>query len=162
MSLFLLRTMGKRPRLTLATLAFAAALIGLAGCSGGSAKGGKVSGKVLLGGQPVAGTVYFTGGGEGKDKKEYTSPIGADGQYQISNIPKGDYKISVKGMPGANVPGANEAKGPEGKDLPALPGADKTKPPGVPPPEKYANPETSGLTISVTGATQPYDITLQP
>ncbi len=125
-----------------------AGAVTLTGC-GGVGKGGaadSVSGKVTLDGQPVAGEVFFVG----SDKKEVGSPIGPEGNYEISNPPKGDVLIVVKGKPGIpSIPGAKAAP-----DLPPPPTAT-----GVAPPAKYGQPN-NGLKFTVTGGKQVYDIVL--
>lgn len=129
-----------------------AALAGVTGC-GKSGSGGKdtVSGKVTLNGQPVAGQVVFIG----SDSKEYMSPIGADGNYQVIGVPKGEATILVKGIgtPAAPKAGPGKEKPPE---MPGMAGGG-----GAAPPVKYST-AAGGLKVSVTGGEQKHDIPLNP
>ena len=120
-----------------------------AGCApGGKAPDGAVSGKVTLGGRPVAGQVVFVGG----DHKEIAAPITPEGGYQINNPPKGEYQVFVKGLPAQGPPpGAAKAPG----DAPPL-----RAPTGAAPPAKYAQ-AGNGLKFTVTGGEQKYDIELK-
>jgi hypothetical protein len=152
-------------------LALAVSLLAVsAGCS----SKGTVSGKVLFQGKPLTGgMVQIINAKTGS----LSSPIGEDGSYQFTDVPAGEVKVSVTGP----------APEPEGRDLP--PGLDMAKiresNPGVsdegimskmgmrPPsrgksravavslPEKYSNPDESGLTFTVTGGSQTHDITLE-
>lgn len=150
---------------------FLFALLGLAiGCG---KKEGTVSGKVYYKGQVLkAGTVRFfpegKGGGVGADIKE-------DGSYSISKVPPGPAKISIEtanpdppmpmmGGPGGRGGGMamegmkkqkekmqSEKKG-EGP-TPASRSVEKVKLP-----EKYSDPEQSGLKVEVTGGKQNHDV----
>jgi hypothetical protein len=56
-----------------------------------------VKGKVTRGGQPVAGTIYFNSGAEGKSAMGALQP---DGSYQLASefgsaIPAGRYQVSL-------------------------------------------------------------------
>jgi hypothetical protein len=91
-----------------------AAALALTGCSDGLART-SVSGKVTQAGQPVSGTVAFIDA----TNKEYASPIGADGHYQIVNPPSGKFKIVENPRPGARR--RPPAAGAHGRDRPAPP-----------------------------------------
>ncbi|HBI46107.1 MAG TPA: hypothetical protein DDY78_25115 [Planctomycetales bacterium] len=101
-------------------------------------------------------------------KSSASAPIGPDGHYSIDNIPSGAVKISVETA--------------SAKPVKAPPGGMPTPPPGAMPkdigpsmynqapqpkgkyvaiPENYADPEKSGLTYTVTGGSQSYDIDLK-
>jgi hypothetical protein len=132
------------------------------GCGAGS---GTVTGKVSYEGKPIpAGRVTFL---DGKGQT-YSSPIGDDGGYSIPKVPAGEVKIAVDtGAPPPNIPAPAAVKGKTGA------------PPGVPPealkaydfeaqrakyvkiPNKYKDPEKSGLTYTVTGGSQTHDIVLK-
>jgi hypothetical protein len=137
------------PSLALVLIALAWA----AGC-GRSGPKNSVSGKVLLEGRPVAGTVAFIG----PDGKEALAPINPDGTYTVANPPAGQVRIVVRGILGvggaANLPPEVEKLMPAGAPAPAAKA-------GVPPPERYATPD-SGLTFNVTKGKQKHDITLEP
>ncbi|HTU92419.1 MAG TPA: hypothetical protein VMF69_20225 [Gemmataceae bacterium] len=85
-----------------------------------------------------------------------TTPIGQDGSYQADNVPAGPAKIAVRVPKVANVvpPNMDPAKVPEPmKSMMSMP-----KP--VPIPDKYADPEKSGLGYTVVGGKQDHDIVI--
>jgi hypothetical protein len=127
-----------------------AALVLVAGCSGKVEN--SVSGKVLLNGKPVAGTVVFIW----PDKKELVSPIGPDGQYAFPNPTRGTVTILVKGMGG----------GPTGGKVAPPPGATGKLGAGLgqgeAPPARYADARTSGLSYDIKGGKETYDLPLTP
>jgi hypothetical protein len=119
--------------------------ISLTGCSRGSSGQNSVSGVVTQGGQPVAGSVLFIDSAN----KEYASPIAPDGKYFVQNLPNGPMKVLVKGMPAV-------APGPKTK----VPISSIPTNSGVTPNSKYAT-ATGGLTFTVTGGGQSFDIDLK-
>jgi hypothetical protein len=96
-----------------------------------------------------------------------STEIGLDGKYSLNKVPAGPVKISVE------TKSAQPAKGPPGGAMPTPPNMPKDVGPSmynqapqpkgkyVPIPENYADPEKSGLTYTVTGGPQPYDIDLK-
>jgi hypothetical protein len=142
----------QRIRLPILLAIFFSSTLALVGCGGGGTDGGRggakdeVKGKVTLNGQPVFGTVTFIGA----DKKELYSPISVNGEYIITNPPKGEGQFLVKGM-GADIPKGNEAKGDPKVKM------DK----GNEPPAKYALPN-NGLKVTITGGKQEYNLELTP
>jgi hypothetical protein len=144
-------------------------LLVAAGCS----RTGTVSGKVTYKGQPLtAGIVQFFPEGKGGD---YSSPIKEDGSYSISKLPPGPAKIAVVSNttnPAANMPmmggrgpaekGMKEAaemmKKSKGDDAAGASPFEVKQ--GVAIPPKYNSPEESGLSLNVTGGSQPHDIKL--
>jgi len=144
----------------------AAVLAWIPGCPA-SITSNQATGKVTTEGKIVDGEVTFIGA----DNKQKSAPIGPDGIYTILDPPQGNVKIIVKGRPG--VPGLPPGgdKGPaavdvkKGKDFDAVGFKDKggTLPIAVPPPKKYENPETSGLTKEVKpGKNENMDLNLTP
>jgi hypothetical protein len=133
-----------------------AALVSALGCSGG--KPSLVKGKVTLDGKPVKGDVVFVG------EKEHAMPINADGTYSIPNLKKGTYKVAVrprKAPPGVSEEVAAIPTGGTGKDAaPTAGGAATVAVDAVPPPAKYAAPNSSGLSFEVKGGEETYDIPL--
>jgi hypothetical protein len=148
-------------------------LFSLSVLAAGCGSGGTVSGKVYYKGQPLTGgIVHFVP--EGKSGR-FSSVIGTDGSYSVSKLPRGQAKISVsgsiagaKGGPPAEVfkrrggeriqkafdkMGGKKGQSESGRGA----GAGKSAPAL---PEKYGDPDESGLTINVTGSSQPFDINL--
>ena len=141
--------------------------------SGCGSKDGTVSGTVYYKGQPIkGGTVYFF---PEKESGSHLALIGTDGTYSISKLPMGPAKISVMvAVPG--VPKSVFSQGKFGGGQAAEKGLkgrmteeakkeieEQAKPSNItgysaPIPEKYSNPERSGLKIDVTGGNQTHDI----
>jgi hypothetical protein len=132
---------------------FLALLLSAAGCSKSA---GEVSGKVTLNGKPLkGGTVTFiaaTGTGA-------SAGISPDGTYKALKVPLGDVKVIVVGpVFKMDLP----AGGAAGGDTFKLP----TKPSEGPPPadqivpKKYADPDSSGLALTVQKGGQEFDIPL--
>ena len=122
----------------------------LAGCGADNGSKEGVSGKVTIGGQPVAGEICFTA----PNGNEFKSPLAPDGGYEIVKPPKGDAKVTIKPMPAASPP-------PDGK-VKEMPGMPSTGSAGVAPPAKYGKVESSGLTYRVKGGVEKKDFTLDP
>ncbi len=148
----------------------------------GCSSEGTVSGKVSYKGQPLKGgtIIFFPEKGTGN----YQSVIGADGTYSVSKLPIGPAKISVAVATSGVNPAVFQqrrggvAKGPEKglksrmtdeakKELETEIKENAPKRGGgpytgysSPLPEKYANPDSSGLTIEVTGGKQKHDINM--
>jgi hypothetical protein len=137
-------------------LGFVACLMLLVTCitAGCSKPLGQVSGKVFFEGRPLeSGTVTFIGQ---NDYKAYCV-IGRDKTYSFDNVPVGSVKIAF----------ASHHRVPAGfgsvKPPPNVPHA-KEEPPAtaLPIPEKYKNPEESGLTYTVKAGQQTFHIKLNP
>jgi hypothetical protein len=140
-----------------------AATIGLSGCGGSS---GSIAGKVYYKGQLVkGGNVQFVA----SDGSARSSPIGEDGTYTIDKMRLGDAKISVdtssfKPQKGVFAYGSKPMKPPPGQ-----PEGSGYKPPDtqelakryVEIPEKYSDPNKSGLTYTVKSGRQDYDIKME-
>lgn len=136
----------------------------LMGCGGPTARS-TVKGQVKLGEKNLtAGTVIFT---STKDNTSGSGPIDKDGNYVVRDAPLGDVKISVtvpKGMMMGKID-SQMAKGPPG--VGAMPEGN-AGPGGIDPakivniPDKYSNPDTSGLTHKIEAGEQTHNITLTP
>lgn len=138
------------------------------GCGKG---GGTVSGKVYYKGKGVTrGSVQFLPEGQGGN---FTAVIGSDGSYSISQLPRGPAKIIV--LVGRKTPPPRAAPFmSKGKHMEAIEKA-KSKAEGgkadttnaaakdtdISVPDKYTDPEKSGLKIDVTGGKQTFDIKLE-
>ena len=139
-------------------------LVALA-CSGCTKPKGKLSGKVYYKDKLLKGGSVAFSLGEGKGT--FSARIEEDGSYKINeDVPAGTAKISVEtesvkpsanarrgGPPGYQPPPGQEAPGgykpPEHKDTSAL--YTKIE-------EKYADPNTSGLTHEVQSGTHEFDV----
>jgi hypothetical protein len=103
------------------------------------AKTGTVEGMVKFNGAPLtAGIVAFRVG----KLKPYTAMLGADGGFKFSDLPLGEYAVTVIESAASTI-----------KDEPAKKFAIKI-------PAKYASPETSGLKYDVREGKQVFDIEL--
>jgi hypothetical protein len=138
-------------------------LVVVTGCS----SYGSISGKVTYQNRPLTGgTVLFT---SSSGKGSQSSPIREDGSYTITKMPIGLAKVAIqsasgqqskgiKGPPAGMMPKAGQM--PEGvKSGVYNPSA--TKGPGEDIPDKYGDPEVSGLTFQVKGGAQTFDIPLK-
>jgi hypothetical protein len=135
-----------------------------AGCSGS----GTVSGKVSYKGETLGGgTVLFYSPG----KTTVKAGIAADGSYKIENIPAGPVKIAVEtksaqppneagmrmGMP--NIPANANLPAEANNSMYKSQGGSKGK--YVEIPDELGDPETSHLTLEVTGGSQQHNIDLK-
>lgn len=142
----------------------------------GCGKEGTVSGKVYYKGELLKGgmVTFFP---ESAKAGDFRSPIGEDGSYSIPKVPPGSAKIAV--MVGIPTPPPSIFKGrsaeraekaykskmtseeakkaatPKDKDAPFNPLASGYT---SPLPEKYSDPDKSGLTVNVTGGKMTHDI----
>jgi len=136
------------------------------GCSTNTKARGTVKGKVTFSGTPLpSGTVAFYGA----NNTLGSASIEKDGTYAIPDAPLGQVRISVTvpkppppGMMGPGMAASKSIKSvdPEsGKSISLVP-SEQTK--IVPIPEKYASPDSSGLTFTVEKGEQTHDIKLTP
>jgi hypothetical protein len=138
------------------------ALLGLAGCTG-SSNTGTVKGKVTYKGQPLkGGTVSFQ---VGEKYAPQPAEIQEDGTYVAENVPLGTAKVAVE------TESLKPPSGMQGKYPPPAPPNPKVKSEEYKPPDpaerakryvripdKYMNPDTSGLSTPVKSGTNTYDI----
>ncbi len=148
-------------------------LLVVAGCGSGR---GKVSGRVLLQGEPLpGGWIHF----RPADPRQNAvgAPLDEEGRYAVV-LPVGEVRVSIDNRhlyprpnpgrgPAADLPltpqlrktlrSARPAQGP-----PASAAAAPSPPPGryVPLPYKYLDPEKSGLQFTVSGGEQEQDFEL--
>ena len=142
---------------------------------GGCGSNGKVSGKVYYKDKPLTvGMVQFFPEKQGGD---FSSPIAPDGSYSIAKLPPGSAKIAVysnsanpiatmgpmgggrmanKGMKAAEEQ-MKKGKGEGGDSAPSP--FTTTKGSGSIP-TKYNSPDESGLSVTITGGSQTFDIKL--
>jgi hypothetical protein len=115
---------------------------------------GQVSGQVFFEGQPLeSGTITFVG----QNNYKAYCVIGRDKTYSFDNVPVGPVKIAFASHHRV-PPGFKSAELP-----PNVPRPKEEPPAPAPPiPEKYKNPEQSGLTYTVKAGQQIFDIKLNP
>ncbi len=137
-------------------LATMAIVTGVGGCGG--PPHGAVNGIVRFEGQPVAAgriTVLCEGGG----KPVFFADI-QDGAYRIERAPVGSARVTVQAF--ATHPAAGSVPVPPGAG-PALPIPASVPRVGKPLdgfPERYLNPDASGLTFEIVAGPQTHDIEL--
>jgi hypothetical protein len=146
MSLFCIRQ-GSRILVGLALLASLAA----AGC--GSSRKSSISGEVKYNGQPLpSGTVTFLG--QDGEKKVAGADI-VDGKYKIASFPRGVVKVTV-----VTLPPSQGGSPPNGQAIPTPGGARVGAYMAIP--KRYAVPEQSPLSYTVSSGDQTYNIDLTP
>jgi hypothetical protein len=131
--------------------------LAVAGCGGGAK--GKVSGKVYYKDAPLkGGNVTFVAA----DKQSYLAEILEDGSYEVEKLPPGEVKIAVE-TTSLRPPNANVLR-----NKPPADAGGSYKPPDyearakrfVAIPERYSDPDHSGLMYTVKKGKQEYDIKL--
>jgi len=134
------------------------ALVVALGALGCGARTASVSGQVSYKGTPLkGGNVTFLGA----DQKSVLSPISEDGRYTLDKVAVGPAKIGVETDSLAQIakrPKYGPPAGASGDYKPPDPGDAKRR--YVPIPKKYADPETSGLTVTVTAGKMNHNIDL--
>lgn len=149
-------------RLGIAT-AFSIATVAFMGCSSKFAP----EEKLAESGVSVTGTVKYKGEKveyamiriKGNDR-EATGKVGSDGTFVVNNCPPGEVKIGVntaaaRGDYQTVLMAGGKYTGPDGKE------AKKVSMKFVDVPEKYADPETSGLKATLKPGTNTHDIVIE-
>jgi hypothetical protein len=116
-------------------------LVALSGCERGR---GDVSGTVTLNGKPLPGGMVTFVADNGQAE---AARIGEDGKYTISNVPAGPARITVVTQQPVRMQGNGKAFEPLGKYVPI--------------PERYRDPEMSGLKLDVKRGSQECDLPLE-
>jgi len=139
------------------------------GCGPNYKARGTVKGKVTFANTPLTtGSVTF----HGKDNITGSATIDKEGNYVMNDAPLGDVKITVtvpkmpaggigkwKGVPKSDKDGKPIEPGGSGKSIPIMGDMPSRI---VPIPEKYASPDTSGLTYTVAKGEQTHNLSLTP
>jgi hypothetical protein len=120
----------------------------LAGCFGGGGKA-TVKGKVTCGPKTVKFGEVVIYGGDGIPK---TGKINRDGTYQVDDVISGQGKIAVRSVHPREVAsiGRDEKAKPDPEDVKNY----------FPLPAKYADANSSGLTLTIKAGENSHDITL--
>jgi hypothetical protein len=128
-----------------------------AGCGGGK---GTVNGQVSYQGKPLPlGTISFI---SDVGRHDVANALIKDGQYTANDVSAGPNKVTVVTIdPDQSGGGAAGETASGGKDMPVAAGKKHSKN-YVQIPERYANPEKSGLNLDVHTGEQPYDVKLEP
>jgi hypothetical protein len=123
----------------------------LVGCSSNSKNQlGNIEGKVTVDGTPAnSGNVVFTSGGT-----NISGAIGPDGSYRVIGVALGEAQVAVTG-PTVPTGAAGTGSAPAIKDMG---GPSIGKPVAIP--AKYGTAAKSGLTFTVKGGQNTYDIPL--
>lgn len=135
----------------------------LTGCGSKRVKPGVLSGKITYKGQPVNDAALLLYSAEDSSQTNpITIPVDADGDFRISDVPPGEYKIVVQGAEGVD----NEAA--MLKFLPPDKQAEmKSKmqgqatPKTITFPKKYQDLKTTDLKCTISRADQPLDLELK-
>ncbi len=134
---------------TVRVVACGAAAILAAAAGGCRGREAAVEGLVTVGGKPVSrGEVHFFPA-EGSPRSAAIRP---DGRYTIQHLPPGPARVGVTGTFGGPAP--------VGKPVTDLTEAQKPVALGTPVPAKYADPQKSGLTATLTAGRQTHDISV--
>lgn len=132
------------------------------GCGGSKSAPGKVSGTVKYKGAAVTGgqiNFYL-------DKVAYPGGIDPDGSYKMSQLPAGDYKVTVETEsinPDKKTPeyGAGKGGAKGGGMSPPPPGRTDNKGKYVKIPEKYNDPTKTDLSAKITGGNNTVNLELK-
>jgi hypothetical protein len=147
-------------------------LAGVPGCSRSSL--GDVTGKVTSNDQPVSlATLKLWGQDAAKPQQQVVT--GIDGFYTLTNVPPGEYKITLESNPQAQMrPGGNPSamtpeqmkeamkaygKGKGGAEVPQAPG-EMQQPNFVTIPSQYSDPKKTPISLTVKAGKQTKDIPL--
>jgi hypothetical protein len=135
------------------------ALLGLAGC-GGESRLATVEGKVTIDGQPISsGRVFFR---SPDGKSTVIAKIRPDGTYRALDVPYGVMRVTVtpitkwERMRRMQDPKNGKKSRPSEGESEGIDSS--TEVPRVIIPEKYQDPDTSGLTFAATSETNTYNI----
>lgn len=138
---------------------FPTIMIGLVTVMGCGPRLGGADGTVTCGGRPLPGgrVTFLCDGG----KRPAVSAMISEGRYEVVGLPVGHARIMVETFPPANTTSSAQTA-PGG--LPTLATPDEKQPPGsyVRIPDRYKQPHTSGLEITIRTGRQVYDIDLDP
>jgi hypothetical protein len=124
----------------------------LIGCSADVGKTGNISGKVTVAGKGplTGGNITFTPATA--PDKAVSAPIGGDGTYKTSAVPYGELKVSVDNLFLKSMPPVAGGT--------ASMGAAEVKYMKID--AKYAKPESSGLSTTLSSSSHNFDVEVKP
>jgi hypothetical protein len=126
------------------------------GCTGK----GSISGRVTLDGKPLPlGTITFH---SEEGRHDVFNASIRDGSYAIDGVQAGKARVTIVSVDPARVGAAAASTGQAGGSDVKPRAAPAATPGFVAVPERYANPEQSGLTWQVLVGAQVYDVDLKP
>jgi hypothetical protein len=135
-------------------------LIGVVGCGPKRSRSGVVTGKVTYGGKAVNGAALLLYPSSGEAKDPITIPVTQEGEYRITDMPLGKYKVVVQGTEGATqasptyIPPEKLAEVKERL-------AKMNTPATIPFPDKYKDPELTDLECTITEKPQTLNLELK-
>ena len=150
------------PRAAFWGLSVAVLVAGLSGCGG--QKNAKLTGKVSYKGSPLPGGILTLNPPDEKTQSSIPIVIKPDGTFVTMSVLLGNYKVGITSM------GTNPALDPSRKRAPAGVKMREGGPPSsnlpegakhVDLPQKYARPDTSGLSWDVKGGSQEKNFPLE-
>ena len=134
----------------------------LAGCGPKGKKTGVVTGKITYKGQPVNGAALLLFPTAGGDTAVMTVPVSQEGEFRISELTPGQYKVVVQGTAGAQQvdPRLLKSMPPEKQAEVKEKLSHMNTPPTIRFPDKYKDPKKSPLTWDVQKGDQTKDLAL--
>ncbi len=138
-------------------------LVVLVGCGHKRSRSGEVSGKVTYKGRPVndaALLLYPTANAEANNP--LTIPVDEEGNFRITDVPPGEYKVVVQGATGENSDASLLQVLPPDKraEMKAKMGQRENRK-TIPFPRKYQDPTTTDLKCKISNEDQHLDLDLK-
>jgi hypothetical protein len=142
--------------------AFSVVVVLAIGCGGGKKKdvGGSITGTIKYNGKPVNGGALMVYAKAGNKSTPFA--ISQEGEYHISDLPEGEYKLVIQ--PNVPPPSPPPAKGVDASKAAKAPKVEMPKssqPPTIKIPDKYKKAETTDLKATVTKERQTIDLVLK-
>jgi hypothetical protein len=131
----------------------------LVGCGSKRSKYGVITGTIKYKGQPLSGAALLLYPNNDPTANPLNIPVGQDGAFRIEDVAAGQYKMSVQGTAGAvqadmrNIPPEKQA---EVREKLAHMNTAATPPF----PNKYKDPKTSGLELTITDKSEKMNLDL--
>jgi hypothetical protein len=135
----------------------------LAGCGPKGKKTGVVTGKITYKGQPVNGALLSLYPVTGGDTSVMSVPVGQDGEFRISDVAPGEYKVVVQGSPGSQEVNPAMLRGmpPDKRAEAEAKLKAMSTPRTIDFPKKYTDLKTTDLKVTVTDKSESKDLELQ-